>query len=242
MPELSIFDLCVKITSGFEGTDYSTVTGNFDNTGLSLGLLQWNLGTGSLRDYILIHVNPLIHDFPVPITPLLRLSNSDSVVWAKDNILEINGELKSDWKEAFKTFLSKPSIINLQKRAIDKYFHRSKELCGLFQKNHQDKRFMAYSFDLAVQSWSLGIKVPDPNLTQAQNIISLYGPKNFELWSKEELTEDKQILVIASHLRALKCKPEWKGDFFARKCTIAMGIGIVHGKKYDFRKLFTDCS
>ena len=235
---MTIFDTCVKITSSFEGTDWGTVSGNFDGQGISLGLLQWNLGTGSLQDNILLHINPMSYEFPVPITPLLRMTPKESLIWCKDNILDLNNKVKPEWREAFKAFLTNETIINIQKRAIDKYFHRAKELCGKMGFNQDNKRVMAWCFDLAVQSWSLQIEPPKPNKEQTESIITMYDQQNAVAWHGINFTNEQQILIIASHLRALKCKPEWRRDFFIRKSVIAVGRGTVHGKKYDFRQLY----
>lgn len=233
----NIFDLCVKITSGFEGTDYSTVSGNFDEMGISAGLLQWNLGQGTLQAYILNHVNVMSYDFPVSIEPLHRLPPRDSVMWAKDNMLDMSGNLKPEWQMAWVTFLTHPTVINVQKRAIDKYFHRAKEITGKLGFSHEHKRAMAWAFDVAVQNWSFDIDCPSPNREQANIIMSKYSPDNFALWSKEELDEDQIILLIASHLRALKSKQQYRDDVFSRKATIAIGCGIVHGKLWNHKKI-----
>lgn len=238
---MSIFDVCVKVTSSFEGTEYGTVTNNFDGQGISLGLLQWNLGTGSLQTYILNHIDPMMFDFfPKPILPLIKMPPSDAVTWVKDVCMDENGDLKEEWRKAFERFLTTPSVINVQKQAIDKYWHRSKEILGKFNGMKQTRKLHAWCFDLAVQSWSLGVDVPAPHKDHAESIINQYDAKNAVEWNTVLLSEEQQILIIMSHLRALKCKPEWRRDFFNRKATIAMGFGIVHGKKYDFRKLFME--
>lgn len=234
---LSIFDICVKITSDFEGTDYDTVTGNFDGMGLSVGLLQWNLGQGTLQSYILNQCDLMGYDFPVCIDPLQRMKPHEAVVWAKDIMHDIHGRMKREWVDAWKRFLTNPTIINLQKRAIDKYFHRAKEICGKLGYSHECPRAMAFSFDVAVQNWSFTINRPEPNQEQAANILQLYGHKNYLIWQKDPLTPDQQILVIAAHLRALQCKPEWRQAVFVRKATIAIGVGIVNGELRDYRKI-----
>jgi hypothetical protein len=236
--KLSIFDLCLKITSTFEGADFSTITGNFDGMGMSVGILQFNIGTGSLQGYILNHINPMAYDFPLPITPLIKLPKDQGLVWFKDNCLDVAGKIKPEWRKAWKEFLVRPEVIGLQKKACDRYFHRAKEIAGALGFSHQNARAMAWAYDVAVQSWSLGIDRPEIQREQAANILSLYGSDNFMLWQGNDLTDDQVRLVIASHLRALKCRPQYRNDFFIRKCTIAVGTGIVHKTKHDFRKLF----
>lgn len=236
----TVFDICLKVTSDFEGSTYSTITENFDGQGLSVGILQFNIGQGTLAAYILNQVDVMSYDmFPLPISSL-RDKKEAALVWHKDNCCDVYGRLKPEWKKAWQEFLVKPEIINLQKTACGKYFQRAREIAGFLGFSHENKRAMAWAYDLSVQSWSLAINRIEPNFEHAQNIIQSYGSENAVLWANSEMTSDQMSLVIASHLRALKCKPEWRHDFFTRKCTIAMGIGMVHGKKYDFRKLFME--
>lgn len=235
----TLFDTCLKITSIFEGSDYGTVTENFDGMGISCGILQFNLGTGTLQAYILNHINEMYFKFPKSIMPIVESKKEMALIWHKDNCCDENGHLKPEWKKAWVNFMLRPEVINLQKQACNKYFQRAREICGILGFSHEHKRAMAWAYDLAVQSWSLGIDRPRINHEQANNILQLYGPENYNLWSQVELTDDQVVLVIASHLRALKCKPEWRKAFFVRKCTLAVGLGIVNGEKHDFRKTFT---
>ena len=237
---LTVFDICLKITSTFEGSDYGTITENFDGMGISAGILQWNLGTGTLQAYILNQIDEMYFDFPESIQPLISNKKEIALSWHKDVCCDVTGKLKPEWREAWRKFMLKPEIINLQKMACGKYFHRAKEICGILGFNHENKRAMAWGYDLAVQSWSLGIDRPKSNKDQALNILQMYDTENYLMWQQAELTEDQTILVIASHLRSLKCKPEWRKAFFVRKCTIAVGCGIVNATKYDFKKLFTE--
>ena len=239
-PKLSIFDLCLRITSTFEGADFGTVTGNFDGMGVSVGILQFNIGTGSLQTYILNHVDPIACDFPVPINPLITLPKDQALSWFKDVAIDAKGKLKSEWRQAFRNFMVRPDVVALQKQACMRYFQRAREIAGALGFSHQNARAMVWAYDLAVQSWSLRIERPEASRQQAENILSLYGTENMMLWQSQQLTDDQVRLVVASHRRALLCTPEWKNDFFTRKCTIAVGVGIVHKTKHDFRKIFTE--
>lgn len=236
---LSIFDLCVQITSNFEGRGYGTVSSINDGQGLSVGILQFNLGQGTLQSYILSQINYLSYDyFPQSIRPLQVLSPKDAVVWAKDNFYDINGELKKEWRSAWERFMTDPVIINLQKHAIDKYFHQAKRICGRLGFPHTHRRAMAWSFDLAVQNWSLDIDLPPDHYDQCYNIMTSYDQENLIVWIGEHLEPMQRQLVILSHLRAMKCKPEWRSNVFVRKATIAIGCGWVNKTFYKLNKLF----
>lgn len=239
MEKQTLYDICLKVTGDFEGHGYGTVTDNFDGQGLSCGIIQFNLGQGTLQNYILNHIDEMMYDFPLPITPLIGSTPKQALTWHKDNCLDINGKLKDEWRSAWEKFMVNPHIINLQKRACDKYFHQAKCIAGKLGFSHDNLRAMMFSFDLAVQSWSLIIDRPEPNNLQAEHIKELGTTENYIWWVDKALTEEQQVLLIAAHLRSLKCKPEFRMAFFTRKATIAIGCGIVNGKKYDFKKLFT---
>lgn len=60
--ELNTFALALNISSSFEGREFwKNITNNFDGQGLSLGLLNQTLGTGSLQPLLLemLQVNPV---------------------------------------------------------------------------------------------------------------------------------------------------------------------------------------
>jgi hypothetical protein len=166
------------------------------------------------------------------------MSNRDAVNWAKDIMHDLHGQLKPEWKDAWSRFMTDPVIINLQKHAIDKYFHQAKRICGRIGFAHDHRRAMAWSFDLAVQNWSLDIDLPPDNYDQCYNILTSYDQENLILWIGEHLEPYQRQLVILSHLRAMKCKPEWRANVFVRKATIAIGTGWVNKTLYKLQKLF----
>jgi hypothetical protein len=234
---MTIYDTCIKITGAFEGSDYDTITGNFDGCGISCGVLQFNLGTGTLQRYILNFCNVDNYRFPVSIRPLKKLSPEDSVKWTKDIMLDANGKVKPEWAASWREFLSDPIVVNLQKRAMDKYFHQAKCIAGQLGLPHDNVRAMAWAFDLSVQSWSLGIERPQINDAQCESIMSMADSKNAPLWLNESLDDTQKLLLIASHLRSLKCNQKWKHAFFVRKATIAIGIGYVNGTVMNFKNI-----
>jgi hypothetical protein len=234
----TIYDACINTTKLFEGADYDTITGNFDGQGMSFGVMQFNLKSETFKNYILAFCNPLSYDyFPVPIVPLFNLNGSDAVLWAKSIMLTDTGKVKPEWVTAWKRFLTQPDVINLQKNACGKYIHRAKELCGRFGFDQKNMMHMAYFYDCAVQVWSMDIGDYYFTKDQASNILTMYGTDNMNLWIQFNTTKEQQELVTIAHLRALKCKPEWKAAFFNRKATIALGVGIVNRQKFDFRKV-----
>lgn len=234
---ITIYDACLKITGAFEGRGYGTVTGNFDGMGLSCGILQWNIGSGTLQNQILSQVNLMAYDFPLPIHALVYLPAKDAVKWCKDVMHDASGNMYDDWKTAFVNFMTHPTVINVQKKACDPYYHRAKEICGKMGFSHENRTAMAWAFDIAVQVWSFDIDRPEPNQDHAMNVVLKYSPDNFSLWINQAFREDQIKMLIASHLRALKCKQEWRKAFFDRKSVIAANHGFAQKTKWDYRKV-----
>jgi hypothetical protein len=241
---LQDFEAALKVVALFEGTDFATVAGNFDGQGLSCGVLQWNLGQGSLQNHILTRVNLMMYDFPVPFYPVCRLTNEAAVQWAKDIILDPSGEPKPEWKRALQAMLVKPEVINLQKEACGRYWRRAHEILGQLGMGPGTRRQKIWAFDLAVQNWSAALtdgelrrirdSIPYVNLrSHAEAVMQRWDTQNWMLWEEMPMTDEQAILVIASHFRAQKCRPEFQRDVFARKATIAMGAGYVHGSLQD---------
>ena len=239
MDKRTIYDLCINITGEFEGASFGTVTGNFDGQGMSFGILQLNLKSETFHKYVLRFLDTSIYDyFPAPIIPLEKLSGDDSVAWAKDVMLDINGKVKPEWQVAWKRFLTDPIVINLQKTACDKYFHQAKCLAGKYGFKHDNPLAMAFFYDCAVHVWSVDVTPYPFGDDQAENILYSYDADNRLAWLNVTLNDEQKKLLIIAHLRALKCKPEWRNAFFVRKATIVVGFGIVNKTKYDFRPLF----
>lgn len=237
MSVMTIYDACLKVTGAFEGRGFGTVVGSFDGQGLSAGILQWNIGSGTLQNLILSQVDLMAYNFPVSIKPLLNLSPSDAVKWCKDVMHDANGNLDKDWKAAWVRFLTNPVIINQQKRACDPYFHRAKEICGKMGFSHENRTAMVWAFDIAVQVWSFDIDRPEPNHDHMMNVVLKYNPENFSLWINYPLNKEQIIMIIASHLRAMKCKEQWRKAFFDRKSVIAANHGFAQKTKWDYKKL-----
>lgn len=236
------YDICLKITGEFEGAGFDTVSGDFDSQGLSVGILQFNVGKGTLSEYILKHITKESHKvFPISITPLLELPPIDALTFVRNNMLNDDKSVKPEWIKAWKMFLSKPSVIELQKKAALVYFNRAKKLCNKYGFNENNRMHMAFFFDMAIHVWSSDVEVYFFSPDQCANILQRYGVDNMQIWLGAMLTPNQQKLVTLAHMRALQCKAEWRNAFFHRKATIAIGYGIVNKQKYDFRKLFKGC-
>lgn len=159
-------NLALNITMAFEGTSWGTVAGNFDGMGISVGILQWNYGQGSLQTKILqpyinrFGTQDLDACFGVKVSESAYLSPKEAVAWAKKNLLHEDGFFNGVRKFEWTRFLRKESVVQIQKEAAhsiaSKAFHDARE------NNLLTARSFCWFFDVYVQNGSLnGITKPE---------------------------------------------------------------------------------
>lgn len=234
----------LEITSQFESEDgYKGISGNFDGQGVSAGILQWCLGQGSLQSLMktYVTVNDSIDKlkiFPIPIEGILRLSNHDAVAFAKAHML--NGEnLKPEWLKAWRWFMGSPAMIKVQQQAATTIGLRAKAICDGLGLN--TKLAFCWAFDLCTQNGGLGNHVmPAPDVNLAKKYIAQVTPfddglKNKALWASmiDHVKPYQVSLFILSHQRMLECVQKWQADVMARKGSLSLGKGYVHGSMID---------
>jgi hypothetical protein len=254
----SWFDAALYITGGFEGAArFGNVTGDFDGQGMSCGVLQWCYGQGSLQKKILApyinkyDANKLNGFFPINVAQTAMLNKQKACEFARAYMLK-GGEVKPEYRKAWKTFLESPECVEIQKQAAMEIADRAWKLCHDWQMF--DLKSFCLFFDILVQGGSIEISKPIGTNQQAERALSEAPGKNRALWNEElwrnavELNGVKaadhvtQVLFVAAHLRAHTSNPRWFKDVFSRKGTIAMGVGWVHGDFYDYRDLFKNNS
>lgn len=161
---MSSIDKAILLTSSFEGhmESFVNVTGNFDGQGISLGILKWNIGSGTLQ--------PLLNEFNLKhkllakdifgsnydeFSKMLSKELDEQLNWA---ISINNGEtLNSDWKDSFTKLSKTQEFKNIQKFSMKEYIDQAYNIVAEY-----DIKFeigLALAFDIAVQNWD--IKVSD---------------------------------------------------------------------------------
>lgn len=234
-------DLALEITGAFEGKGYGQVTGNFDKMGLSVGILQWNYGQGSLQNKIL---KPYLAQhgsidklgiFPKPIEHSAHMSNSQGVAFAVREMNTSKNKVKAEWAKAWEKFMLLPEVIQLQKKAAGNVQKSALSLCSKW--GMITPRAFCFFFDVVTQNGSMkSVSKPTPNDDLIKKYIAEANSQNKKIWAKKSLTDEQKILFQAAYLRARLSNPTYFQDVFSRKGTIAMGEGYVHGKvwKYNF--------
>lgn len=142
----------VQVTGYFEG---GGVTGNFDNQGLSMGLLQWNIGTGTLI--------PILQEFFNTYPQLVQEWQLQELQTAVNNGTAYEftvNTMNAGGKSLIDPWLYRLNLINdsaefkvISLKYCDSYLTQAISLCNRFGQ-YTDRAF-ALMFDIAVQCWTV---------------------------------------------------------------------------------------
>jgi hypothetical protein len=221
----SIFDLCLNLTSDFEGTSFDRVVGNFDGAGITFGLIGFTLVNGEIK-HLLTAIEALrpgvvAGAFGALYTELmstLDLPKSQQITWADNISLGPNKyNVVQSWKTAFQQLGSYPEARRAQiQRAYEVYWAVTKQYLAEFMGARALTDFdVAFWFDTAVQSSMTN------NKRQALLAASSSSFNGADL--RKAFAE-----AIASN-----STPQWRKDVRARKTTFVDGDGTVHGSNYS---------
>ncbi|HEU0050416.1 MAG TPA: peptidoglycan-binding domain-containing protein [Nitrososphaera sp.] len=228
---------CMALTGSFE-TDqffpdcFAGLSGDFDGQGISFGVLQWNVGQGSLQP-LLQKINTTHPDIVESIfgqnyaefKAMLAAPKSEQLEWARSiqNLKHAPIEL---WKGQFKTLGRQQLFQDIQVQFATRLFNGATALCKDF--GLLSTRAAALMFDIKVQNGSISDRV------KAQIEV------DFAQIDSEMSRDDAEVerLRIIANRRAAAAKAKWVEDVRARKLTIANGQGMVHGNFYDLKEQY----
>ncbi len=269
VPEWTYYALGLNITGSFEGREgWKNIAGNSDGQGMSLGLMQQNLGQGTLQPWLNqmynLHHSTMVtffnsqdyrnlksmlndwqkEDLTNPgisqtffdgklfsdqkILNKLEIGyednfltalndNSNSVNWAKSNILDSNGKVSARWKKSFQDMAISPGYRSFQLAASTTIFKKAKEYFNYFQ--FRELRFLLFFFDIVVQNGSIS----DVHL-------ALYNK-----WlAKNPNANDQSRALALLEARLTTVRPQYVQDVKSRKTAIIYGTGKVHQTMRNF--------
>jgi len=256
----------VKITGTFEssGDPYEGVSGDFDGQGISCGVLQWNIGQGSLQPLVRAIGEQAVRAAMATIGGDLwracnvSLSEALAIVRSWQN----GTALAAGPKGELKLLMGSPAMRQQQDLAIRKVAAKAENLAdawaadrGTGQRSLQE---LAWFFDIVTQNSSMkGLAFVDvadfktaAGAGRADDLVcdwlaattNTYAGKvdchkNAQLWRNAADGVALDLLVLA-FLRSQKSILQWRGDVLNRKGTLAVKIGWVHRTKFDFSAIF----
>lgn len=157
------------ITRLYEG---GGIAGNFDGQGLSLGYLQWNIGSGTLQpllkemsydndfneifsgriNYKDTNGNYVQKTMADVLRDVLTLPEDEQLRWAK-SINTGSNKISQPWKSAFEQLVNNDKFISIEDKYAQKYFNKAHNIMDSIGVN--SSRGFALAFDIAVQNGSL---------------------------------------------------------------------------------------
>ncbi|WP_404926298.1 D-Ala-D-Ala carboxypeptidase family metallohydrolase [Mesorhizobium sp. ORM16] len=225
-PVPSLFDVCLGVTSDFEGTKFDRVVGNFDDQGLTFGLIGFTLVNGELKA-LLTRIETLKPGsvaiafgalYPELMT-VLDLPGPQKQQWANTVSFGPNRmEVAEPWKKAFLRIGSFPHARRAQmERARSVYWEKALGHLDSFEPAGKPRTDFdaAFWYDTAVQN---SLSSNETQLLSTAGASSLTGSALRERFA--------QVIADGSLDR-------WRDDVLTRKRTFVGGTGTVHGSAYD---------
>jgi hypothetical protein len=228
---------CVALTGAFETNHpppdcFAGLSGDFDGQGISFGVLQWNLGQGSLqallREMNSAHpeiLQQVFDDQYAELQAMLQASLEEQLRWAR-SIQNARHVLDEPWQGKFKTLGRQRAFQDIQVEFAGRLYEEGLGLCTAYGLS--SARAAALMFDIKVQNGSIS------DLVRAQIEQDF---KQLDPTLPLDQTEVARMQIIANR-RANAANPAWVADVRARKLTIANGQGKVHGSNYNLQEQY----
>jgi hypothetical protein len=253
------------VTGHFEDASdpWAAVSGSADGEGISLGVLQWNIGQGTLQ--------PLVAGMDRAAV-LAAMPQYGAELWEASTAPIPRGlDIVRSWQQGrsllpaaqqeLKTLARTPTFIDRQLAAGNSIAASAwAGAVGWAQGSRNaapSLREFCWMFDVITQNG--GLKSVTPESTK--RFMDSHGPetldavildwlsardssdsgyqdarRNAALW-RNGLGPSKIMLMAASYLRAGLARRQFRADVLNRKGTIVMGAGWLHGAQVDLSAL-----
>jgi hypothetical protein len=229
---------CLALTGAFETSTgfpdcYCGLTGDFDGQGMSYGVLQWNIGQGTLQplfsDMLAAHqgiIANIFHDNLDAITKMLASPRDEQLAFVR-SIQDPNRHLVFEpWRGLFQALGRTPEFQAIQTNHAGRIHQNALDLCGRYGVNTE--RALALMFDICVQNGSIS--------AATESIIRA----DFDAMpaSSDPMVIEVARLQAIANRRAEAASPRFVEDVRTRKLTIANGQGVVHSIPYHLEEQF----
>jgi len=229
---------CLALTGAFETSTafpdcYAGLTGDFDGQGMSFGVVQWNIGQGTLqpmlREMIANHedvIRSLFQDRLDDLRNMLSSPLSAQLQWARGIQDPARHVISEPWRSLFTALGRTPEYQAIETAHASAIHNSALQLCTRFGVNTE--RAVALMFDICVQNNSISTDTEAKIRADFAAIPAGGDPM---------ATEVAKLQSIANR-RAEAAKSEFVEDVRVRKLTIANGTGKVHNVQYDLDREF----
>jgi len=255
----------LKITGHFEDSDdpLAAVSGNFDGMGISLGVLQWNIGSNSLQPIVkTLGKAAVTSTMPRFGEDLWRACNTTVAeglaivrAWQPNNKLPraVFNELKS----CVRSQPFQGQQLKAARKVGNTAWATAVDWAQKQGRETATKREFCWFYDVFTQNGGL----KSLTLKKVRDFTEIHGAdsadelicdwlaartddsrgaidsrKNAKLW-RDVVPQPKLFLFVASFLRTAEANPQWQSDVMNRKGAIALGVGWVHKEKHDLTSI-----
>jgi hypothetical protein len=228
---------CLALTGTFETSTgapecFCGLAGNFDGQGISFGVLQWNLGQGTLqpmlRDMIAMYHDVAFAIFADALDTLVKVLASpraQQLEWA-DSIQDPQRHIVFEpWKGLLRALGRTAEFQTIQAKYAESIRTKAESMCDSF--GVWTERGLALMFDICVQNGSIGRDTAS-KIRADFGAIAIRDPASAEI---------ARLRVIANR-RAEAAASAFVEDVRRRKLTIANGEGTVHNIPYNLEQQF----
>ncbi len=233
-----IQEKALRITTMFETgkpLNFAALAGNFDGQGLSFGLLQWNIGTGSLIKLLREFDKKYPKSFDMVfgshanvLRKVLVMPKNEQIKFAY-SINDNKKKIIEPWASYFKQLGNDPNFQQIQiasVRQLMSYVGNQARKLGL-----KSERGFALIFDNVTQNGQEWL-----NKAERASLISKAYLEVEKKFSRPPTEREK--LEIIANVVANTVKPEWREDVRQRRMTIVNGVGVVHKTNFDLKRQF----
>jgi hypothetical protein len=225
---------CLALTGGFETNHpppdcFAGLCGDLDGQGISFGVLQWNIGQGTLQP-LLTQMNQNHPDLLGQVfgpnysalAAMLDETVDEQLAWARSIQDPFRHVLFEPWQGLFRTLGRLQEFQDIEAQSAGGIFQQALALCNEYGVSSQ--RAAALLFDIKVQTGGIKSWVK-PQILSDYEQLDQSGSGDVPL-------EVARLRIIATR-SAASANPKWVADVQNRKLTIANGEGTVHGNHYD---------
>ncbi len=268
VPSDTWVETALNVTGHFEDSQdpLGAVTGDFDGMGISLGVLQWNIGSNSLQPLVAkVGRAAVVALMPHYGTDLwMACTSSVTQGLAVVRGWQIGSTLRQPVRDELKAFTHGAAFREQQIEASRRVASTAADAASHWADEAgipPSKALFCWFFDLTTQNGGLkGL-----GYAEVRDYISANGAdraddlvcdwlaartsgeagyrdaaKNAALW-RDHVDAAQLPLFVLSFLRALKVpRRQYRADVLNRKATIALGQGWVHTERHDLRPLLAN--
>jgi hypothetical protein len=228
----------LRITTTFETgrpLGFGGLTGNFDGQGLSFGLQQWNIGTGSLQPLLLEFARDNPAQFAAIFGPhatqllqMLSQPRAEQLRFAR-SINDDRNRIIEPWASYFRRLREEPAFQQIQLRHVRPRMNSAINYAR--QLRLRSERGLALMFDNVTQNGPAWLQRAGRAARIQQRVADFQQRQG-------RPPQEREFLAIIANVVADTVDPRWRENVRRRRMTIVEGRGRVHGHDFDLEREF----